>query len=65
MDDGFLRLKAVMAKTGLSRSSLYEMIAEGRFPRQVPLSERRVGWRVSEVQRWIDNPTGFCQADLD
>jgi prophage regulatory protein len=63
VDDGFLRLKAVIAKTGVPRSSLYRMIKQGTFPRQVPLSHRSVGWRASAVQRWLDNPTGFRQQD--
>lgn len=63
MDDGYLRLSAVIAKTGVPRSSLYRMINEGRFPRQIPLSKRSVGWRVSAIQRWLDDPTGFRQDD--
>ena len=59
MDDAYLRLRAVVAKTGIPRSSLYRMISEGRFPRQVPLSRRSVGWKASAVQRWLDDPTGF------
>lgn len=59
MDDAYLRLQAVVARTGVPRSSLYRMISEGRFPRQVLLSRRSVGWRASAVQRWLDDPTGF------
>ncbi|WP_082010692.1 helix-turn-helix transcriptional regulator [Novosphingobium malaysiense] len=63
MSDAYLRLKTVMAMTGIPRSSLYRMISEGRFPRQVALSHRSVGWRRSAVQRWIDDPTGFREDD--
>jgi prophage regulatory protein len=48
-----LRLAEVLAATGLSRSSLYDAIAKGEFPRQRQLTERAVGWRSDEVEAWI------------
>ena len=51
-----IRLKTVLTRTGLSRSTLYRKIAEGSFPRQVPISVHGTGWHESAVDRWIDNP---------
>lgn len=48
-----LRLKEVMDKTGLSRSTLYKYIEQGHFPKSVPLGGRAVGWVESEVDDWI------------
>lgn len=48
-----LRLREVMACTGLRRSTLYALISEGRFPAQVHLSARMVGWVESEIEGWI------------
>lgn len=48
-----LRISEVQQVTGLSRSSLYKLIQERHFPRQVPLGSRSVGWFESEVQAWI------------
>jgi prophage regulatory protein len=59
MSDGYLRLPSVIKQTGLPRSSLYRLIGEGRFPRQVSLTRRTVGWKASAVQRWLDDPNGF------
>jgi prophage regulatory protein len=44
-----------MSKTGLSRSSVYELISKGLFPEQVPLVSggRGVGWVESEVEEYI------------
>ena len=50
----FLRLKAVLAKTGLASSSLYDFIEKGAFPKPVPLSERRVAWLLDEVESWME-----------
>jgi prophage regulatory protein len=47
------RLPAVMARTGLKRSAVYALVAAGRFPKPVKLSERSSAWVVTEVDCWI------------
>ena len=54
-----LRLKSVLERTGLSRSTLYRKIERGTFPMQVRISERCIGWRESDVERWVGDPTGY------
>lgn len=49
MTHNILRLPAVKASTGLSRSTLYLRIAQGVFPRPVRLGGRAVGWPANEV----------------
>ena len=49
-----LRLPAVRRRTGLSRSSIYLRISQGRFPKQISLGERAVGWVESEVNEWAE-----------
>lgn len=51
-DPVFLRRSAVEARTGLSRSSIYDRIAAGEFPKPVPLGGRSVGWLESEIIGW-------------
>jgi prophage regulatory protein len=48
-----LRLPEVKRSTGLSRSTIYLRIAEGRFPKPVSLGGRAVGWLEAEVQDWL------------
>lgn len=48
-----LRIRDVMARTGLSRSTLYAMAGDGRFPRPVKLSVRCVAWPSDQVDAWI------------
>jgi len=50
-----LRLPAVKARTGLSRSTIYLRISEGYFPKPVSLGGRAVGWIESEVNSWLEN----------
>jgi prophage regulatory protein len=48
-----LRLKAVMERTGLGRSSIYKFIAAGTFPKPISLGERAKGFVEAEVEEWI------------
>lgn len=48
-----LRIKDVLHKTGLSRSSLYEKIARRNFPEPIKLGLRSVAWLESEVNEWV------------
>ena len=43
--DRIIRLKTVLARTGLSRSTMYRKIAEGTFPAQIKISINGAGWR--------------------
>lgn len=49
----FLWLPKVLARTGLSRSTIYVRLDQGRFPRPVSLGGRAIGWIESEVNEWI------------
>lgn len=53
MHDKILRLPRVKDCTGLSRSGIYDRIAKGEFPAQIPIGARAVGWLESEVGAWI------------
>ena len=48
-----LRRKAVELRCGLSRSSIYDAVREGRFPAPVRIGRRAVGWVASEVDAWL------------
>lgn len=49
-----LRLPEVIAITGLSRSSIYSRISESKFPHQIPLGGRAVGWVESQIIEWLE-----------
>jgi prophage regulatory protein len=53
MTQTILRLPAVRERTGLSRSSIYLKISEGKFPRPLSLGARAIGFLASEVDEWI------------
>ena len=47
----FLRLPAVMERTGLGRSKLYAMAREGRFPKPITIDGIAV-WPSNEIDEW-------------
>lgn len=59
----FLRLPEVMARTGLSRSTIYVRLAQGRFPRPVSLGGRAVGWIESEIEQWCRQRIAESRSD--
>ena len=48
-----LRRKQVEARVGLRRSTIYQGVADGSFPRPVRLGARSVGWLSHEIERWL------------
>lgn len=52
--EALLRRKEVERRTGLPRSTLYDLIGRGEFPAPIKLSSgRSVAWIESEVDRYI------------
>jgi prophage regulatory protein len=62
--DKILRLKTVLDRTGLSRSTIYRKMADGTFPAQLKISINGAGWHRSAIDRWIADPAGY-RADND
>lgn len=47
-----LRRDAVERVTGLPRSTIYEKMAKGDFPKPIRISPRAVGWLENEIAEW-------------
>jgi prophage regulatory protein len=54
-----LRRRQVEAKTGLSRSTIYQRMRDGTFPHAISLGGRMVGWRVGDIDRFLQNPARY------
>lgn len=51
-----LRRKQVEQKTGLARSTIYDRMKAGVFPKPIQLGNSRVvGWIESEVDEWLSS----------
>ncbi|MER9410659.1 AlpA family phage regulatory protein [Mesorhizobium sp. M0589] len=57
--DRIIRLRTVLARTGLSRSTMYRKIGEGTFPAQIKISLNGAGWRESDINRWVADPVSW------
>jgi len=55
--DTLHRIQSVKALTGLSRTSIYRLAQEGKFPKPIKLGERASGWRQSEINAWMEERT--------
>ena len=49
-----LRRKDVEEIVGLSRSTIYKLMSTGAFPRSIRLGPRAVGWRLPDIEAWIE-----------
>lgn len=52
-------MKTILSRTGLSKSTIYRKVAEGTFPKPVPLGPNSSGWYESEFDRWLMNPASY------
>ena len=52
--DELLRRQQVEQITALSRSTIYNLVAEGRFPKPRRCGSRAVRWSRADVQQWIE-----------
>ena len=49
-----LRLPKVKDLTGLGKTTIYALMAQGKFPQRVILSPRTVGWRLRDIRSWLE-----------
>jgi prophage regulatory protein len=52
-DDRFLRLSAVLDRTALTRPTLYRLVQDGKFPKQIHIGPGCVAWLESDVHNWM------------
>ncbi len=58
-----LRMRTILQRTGLSRSTIYRKMKDGTFPGQVPISLHGRGWHESAINRWIADPASYTEDD--
>jgi prophage regulatory protein len=53
MKNRLIRRPEVLNLVGLSRATIYLMMAEGRFPKPVKVGLRAVAWREADIEAWL------------
>jgi|SRR5271166_3052466 len=57
-------IEDVMRFTRQSRSNIYTMMREGRFPQQVSFGGKRVYWVHAEIVAWVEDQIRKARADI-
>lgn len=50
-----LRIREVIDRTGLSRTTIWRRERSGRFPRRRDLGGGLVGWAEDEIDHWLES----------
>lgn len=57
------RRSEVEALTGLSRSTIYDQMSRGLFPRPIKLTGKAVAWPESSLSAWLQSRKGHVPAE--
>jgi len=57
--DSLLRIRTVVARTGLSIGTIYRRECEGTFPRKERIGGRCVAWYESDIDDFVSDPLGY------
>ena len=61
-DGGFIRMRGLLARIPVSKSTIWTWVQEGKFPAPFKLSDRITVWRAADVARWETEKTQACNA---
>jgi prophage regulatory protein len=50
-----IRLPEVISRVGLKRSSIYQRMSEGRFPKSRSLGPKCAVWVEAEIEAWVSD----------
>lgn len=53
-EDRYIRIKDLAKMLGIGQSSIYRLIQQNKFPKQIKLTERTAVWRLSVINAWIE-----------
>ncbi|MFN3734169.1 AlpA family phage regulatory protein [Comamonas testosteroni] len=59
-----ISMDEVLERTALSRSMLYKLLRQDKFPHPTPMSNRSVGWFEVDIENWLQTKTATRQANL-
>lgn len=55
MSQKFIKLQAVKQLTALGRTSIYNKVKAGQFPKPFSLGLRSIAWLSSDIDTWIQS----------
>ncbi|WP_047541372.1 helix-turn-helix transcriptional regulator [Methylotenera versatilis] len=54
LEDRYIRIKELAIMLSIGKSTIYRLIQQNKFPKQIKLSERTSVWRLSVINRWME-----------
>jgi predicted DNA-binding transcriptional regulator AlpA len=61
---GFVRLPQILAVIPIGKSSWWDGVKSGRFPRPVKITARCVAWKADDIRELIEKLGGDAQSGL-
>ena len=58
MQERMLNVKEVAKMLGVSKSTVYNLINEGKLPRPILITERLRRWKLSDILNYIEKKAG-------
>ena len=55
MDKKIIKIKEVLEFCCISRSTVYRLIEEDKFPAPVRLSKQCRAWRIKDIEDWLES----------
>lgn len=59
--DRLVRMPEVLARTSLSRATIYRKMASGEFPRSIQIGANSMAWRERDFEHWLASPMCWHQ----
>lgn len=56
--NGMITTDKALVRLGISRSTLYKLMEDPKFPKPVRILKRRLMWIPAELDRWVKNKQG-------
>lgn len=53
---GFLRLPSILKIYPIGKSTWWQGVKDGKFPKPIKLGKRTTAWRVEDIRALIENP---------
>jgi prophage regulatory protein len=50
-----VRMSRLVEMIGLSRSTIWKLLSEGKFPNPIRLGSRSIAWRIKDVEDWLES----------
>jgi len=50
-----VRMSRLVEMIGLSRSTIWKLLSEGKFPKPIRLGSRSIAWRINDIEEWLQS----------